>query len=380
MRATPYGWLALGSLMLAFIMLSDGSGANEHGDAMVSRQLGNDVFASGGEVRLSEEIYGDAIAAGGAVTIDATVRGDTVLAGGEIQLRGTTDEDAYVAGGEVEVSGHIAGSARIAGGEIELDRDAVIDGAVSLAGGRVTMAGRIGQYLQVGAGRVRIDGQVDGDVDVAGGELSIGPGAVINGALTFRGPKPPQVAEGAEVRGGVRHIEERERAGLMAFAGVFTLMWIAGWLIVGWIVLALWPGFARAVVETARNRLGPSLLMGLALLVGMPIALVALASSLIGLPLALLLLCLYLVLLPLGYIAAAVAIGDWLLPRIRRGAEVATRHRVFMLLGVLIVLFVLTRIPYLGGLLSLLVLLAGMGSLALAAIARYRGSRGAATA
>jgi cytoskeletal protein CcmA (bactofilin family) len=345
---------------------------------MLTRQLGNDTFASGGSVALSEEIYGDAIAAGGEVTIDAAVRGDALLAGGEVELGGTVDEDVYAAGGEVEVSGHILGSARIAGGDIELGPESVVDGAVSIAGGDVVVDGRIGQYLQVAAGSARIEGTVEGDVEVSGGSLDIGPRAVINGALTFRGPQPPEVADGATVRGGVQHIEAHERRGVGAFVGVFALLWLAGWLIVGWIVLALWPGFAGAVVDTARNRTAASFITGFALLVGVPILLVALSVSLIGLPLALLLLCVYLLLLPLGYIAAAAAIGDWLLPRLRRGAEIATRHRVFMLLGVLVALFVITRIPYLGGLVLLVVLLVGMGSLALAAVARHRAARTAA--
>ncbi|HJS21483.1 MAG TPA: hypothetical protein VJ764_02405 [Steroidobacteraceae bacterium] len=377
MTATRSGWSAIGSMFLAVLWMSNAA-AKEDGDVMLSRQLGNDIFATGGSVRLSEEIYGDGIAAGGEVNIDSIVRGDALLAGGEVELGGSVDEDLYAAGGEVEVTGHVAGSARIAGGAIELDRDSIIDGAVSLAGGEVTVDGRIGQYLQVAAGITNINGEIGGDVEVAGGELSVGPGAVIAGSLTFRGPKAPQVAAGATVRGGVKHIEERKHSGIKAFVGVFALLWLVGWLIVAWIVLALWPGFARTVVETARNRLAASILTGLALLIGVPILLVALASSLIGLPLALLLLCVYLLLLPLGYLAAAAAIGDWLLARLRRGAEIATRHRVFMLLGVLVVLFVITSVPFVGGLVALLVLLVGMGSLALAAFARHRAGGAAA--
>jgi hypothetical protein len=369
---------ALGLALLALMLVSAPLHAEEHGEGMISRKLGNDVFATGGSIRLGEEIYGDAIAAGGEVNVDAIVRGDALLTGGEVDLGGSVDEDVYAAAGEVDVTAHIAGSARIAGGDIELERDAVVDGAVSLAGGDVTVAGRIGQYLQVAAGSTQIDGQVEGDVEVSGGKLSVGPKAVINGSLTFRGPKPPEVEEGAVVRGGVRHIEEREHGGLKAFASVLALLWIAGWLIVGWIVLALWPGFARAVVGTARERLAASLITGFVLLVAVPVVIVMLASSLIGLPLALLLLCVYLLLLPLGYIAAAAAIGEALLTRMRRGAEIATRHRVLALIAVLIVLLVLSSIPLVGGLLCGIVLLAGMGALALAAFARYRGGSAAA--
>jgi len=107
-------------------------------------------------------------------------------------------------------------------------------------------------------------------------------------------------------------------------------------------------------------------------LVCVPIALLFLIISILGIPLALLLFCLYLLLLPLGYLAAAAAIGEWLLTRLHRGAEVLTRERILMLIAVLIVLFVLTRVPVLGGALRFLVIIAGIGSLLIASAARHR--------
>lgn len=351
------------------------SAAPERGKEAVGRRLGNDVFAAGADIRLTDEIYGDAIAAGGSVTLGGTVRGDTVAAGGELKLRGSTDEDLYAAGGEVLVTGHVAGSARIAGGEVELDRDAVIDGGVSLAGGRVVVDGRVGQYLQIAAGSARLDGRIGGDVEASGGELTVGPGAVIDGTLTFRGPEPPEVAASAQVRGGVQHIPAKgDRHALRAALGLAALVWLAGWIIAGCVLLAIWPGFASSVTNTATQRFGLSLLGGFLLFVGMPVAIVLLAISLVGIPLGLFVLCAYLVLLPLGYLASATAIGDWLLPRIRRGAGIATRHRIFMLLGVLVALSLLTRVPVLGGILTLLVILTGMGSIVIAATGRYRGT------
>jgi hypothetical protein len=113
------------------------------------------------------------------------------------------------------------------------------------------------------------------------------------------------------------------------------------------------------------------LLTGFLILVATPVLVLLLTVSLVGIPLGLLLLCLYLVILPLGYLASAVAIGDWLLPRIRKGAAIATGHRILMLLGVLLALFAVTRLPIIGGVVGLLVLLTGMGALLLAAVGRY---------
>jgi hypothetical protein len=135
--------------------------------------------------------------------------------------------------------------------------------------------------------------------------------------------------------------------------------------------MAVWPGFARSVTDTATRRFGVSLLAGFLVLLAAPVTILMLCVSLIGIPLGLLVLCLYLVMLPLGYLASAAAIGDWLLPRMRKGAAIATRHRVFMLLGVLIALFIVTQVPFIGGLIGLLVILTGMGSLLLAAAAIY---------
>lgn len=372
------GWMVIGVTASAFLIGGAPSLASEYGNTMFSRQLGNDLFATGGEVRLADEIYGDAIAAGGAVTLEGTVRGDALIAGGRLALRGTVDEDVYATGGEIRVAGHIAGTTRLAGGQIDLDRDAVIDGGASLAGGQVTVDGHLGQYVQIAAGSVRINGQIAGDVEAAGGELSVGPNAVIEGSLTFRGPEPPQVAAGAQVRGGIKHIEEKhDRRILGRVLGTFALLWLLGWIIVGCVLIALWPGFARSVSEAATRRFGVSLLTGLLVLVAVPVLVLMLMISLIGAPLGLLLLCLYLVLLPLGYLASAAAIGDWLLPRLRKGAEIATRHRVLMLLGVLVALYFVTRLPVIGGIVGLLVMLTGMGAMLLAAVARYGANGGA---
>ena len=152
-----------------------------------------------------------------------------------------------------------------------------------------------------------------------------------------------------------------------------------GWIIAGTILLVLWPGSAHAVSEVARRQPWIVLLLGFAVLVCVPVALLFLIITIIGIPLALMLLFLYLLLLPLGYLASAAAIGEWLLSRTQGGAQVVTRQRVLMLIGVLIGLFVLTRIPVLGGMLRFLLIIGGIGSLVMAGAQRHRGETATAT-
>ena len=368
-RAVP---LTLLIVCLCACLAGQGAFAREYDT--VGRSFGNDVFMAGSNVRVTEGSPGDAILAGGWISTSGAVRGDEVATGGQVDLGANVAGSLYAAGGHVRLDGKVDRNARIAGAHIEVGPEADVQGGLSIGGGEVAVDGRVGKYLQVGAGRTRIDGHVGGDVDVASGELNIGPHAVIDGALTYYGPQPPTVAQGASIRGGTHYVERKHwypRAHHRGF-GAPAWIWLAGWIVAGSILLALWPGFARSVSEAARRQPGIALLLGFAVLVCVPVALLLLTLSIIGIPLALLLLCLYLLLLPLGYLAAAAAIGEWLLVRMHRGAEILTRQRVLMLIAVLIVLFVLSRVPLLGGTLRFLLIIAGFGSLVIASAARHQ--------
>jgi hypothetical protein len=374
-RGTP---LAL-MICLCMCLATQGVGAREHETA--SHTFGNDVFMAGSDVRVTNGSPGDAILAGGWVFTSGAVQGDEVATGGQVNLGADVDGGLYAAGGRVRLDGKVGHNARIAGGHVEVGPEAQVQGGLTIGAGEVAVNGRVGKYLQVGAGRARIDAHVGGNVDVASGELSVGPDAIIDGLLTYYGPQPATIDSGAQIRGGTHFVERKHwnRAGHRRAFGAAAWIWLAGWIIAGTILLALWPGFAHSVSEVTRQYPWIVLLLGFAVLVCVPVALVLLTITIVGIPLALLLLFLYLLLLPLGYLASAAAIGEWLLARIRGGAQVLARQRILMLIGVLIVLFVLTRIPLLGGTLRFLLIVAGVGSLVMASALRHRGETATAT-
>jgi hypothetical protein len=351
------------------------------GASEVQSTLGDDLFMAGSEVRIADGSRGDAILAGGWISTGGAVHGDEVATGGQLNLSADVDGGVYAAGGRVHLDGRVGHNARIAGGHVNLGPKAEVQGGLTIGGGEVTVNGRVGKYLQIGAGSTHIDGHVSGNVDVASGELSVGPNAVIDGVLTYYGPQPATIDSAAQIHGGTHFIERKhwKRGGHRRAFGTSAWIWLAGWIIAGSVLLALWPGFAQAVGEIARRQPWIVLLLGFAVLVCVPVALLFLVITIVGIPLALMLLFLYLLLLPLGYLASAAAIGEWLLARMQRGAQVVTRQRVLMLIGVLIGLFVLTRIPVLGGILRFLLIAGGIGSLVMAGAQRHRGETATAT-
>jgi cytoskeletal protein CcmA (bactofilin family) len=341
----------------------------EDNDAPRLIRLGEDVFLAGEEVRHNAENNGDTLMAGNDVTLTGRVGGDAILAGQNVTVRADVGQDLYAAGAQVYISGTVNGSARVAGGEVEIADQAVIEDGLSIGGGEVEMNGRAGSYVQVAGGEVSINGQVNGNVVVTGGEVKLGPAAVIEGTLTYRGDREPEIASGAQIRGGVQNVpgDREDEHRWPAILGGIALLWMAGWIIAGIVLIALMPRAVSTITTTVRERPGRTLLTGVILLVLVPLAIVILAFTLIGLPLALITLLAYLALLPLGFLAGIASLSDWVLPRLRAGKPVSTGMRIGTFIAAGVILFALTWIPVVGALISFLLLLLGVGGLLVAA-------------
>lgn len=328
------------------------------------RRLGDDLFVAGDAVAWQQATPGDAALVGRTVEAGGKVGGDAMLAGRNVEVAATIGQDLYAAGGAIRVTGTVGDSARLAGGEVTIAPAASIDGGASLAGGRVTIDGRIGRYASVAAGATRVNGRIDGDLTVAGGELALGPQAVVQGRLAYRGPQPAQIAAGAQVQGGI----DQPRADASSGSSVWMLWWgaawIVGWVAAGAVLLVAAPRVTRRVTDALRARPLASSLFGLLLLLGLPLLIVLLMVTVIGVPLGLLSIALYLVLVPIGTLASAAALGDWALAR--RGASARTSRRVLAMALALVVLFALALVPYVGWLVWMLSVLFGIGAIALA--------------
>lgn len=333
-----------------------------------SASLGSDVFRAGDRVVFTDTVTGDALLTGGEVDLQGSVGGDVAAAGGEVEIGGSVGQDLYAAGGRVTVRGRVSGSARLAGGKVEVAENASIEDGVSIAGGEVRLRGEVGRYLQIAGGNVRIDGRVDGDVNVSAGRLSVGPGAVIAGRLTHRGPDEPHVDSGAQIAGGVDHVSKR-RDGKVAgrVFGAFAFVWWLGWTSIGVLLIALLPQATRAITDRIRTRPGAAALLGFAVLCLVPIAILIAAITLIGIPLAILLALVYVILLPLGCLASVAALVDALLARVRKTAPPTTLMRAGAFVLAAIVIYLVTRIDFVGGLVAFAFLIVGLGGLVFAA-------------
>lgn len=371
--AATRGWLL--PMFCASIFVAACGGRS--GPDPSERRMGRDWFSAGSDVRLSQPVDGDVVMAGGRVEVNGAIAGDGVLAGGNVHIRAPITGDLYAAGGEVAMDATVEGSSRFAGGTVRIGPESELEGGVSVAAGEAEVAGDLGDYLQMMAGRARIDATIGGNVDVVSPAVEIGPAARIGGSLTVHGPNPPTLLPGAVVNGEVQHVATNEPSGWAAWGAALLLaaLFVIGLGLVGAVLLALWPTFTRSVAELPRKRPGRALLVGAAVLLGGPIALFLLFVSVIGAPLGVLGLFMYLLLFPLGYVATALVISDALLRRWQPD-EHHVLPRALALVLVLLVLSLVVALPFVGGPIAFAASVLGAGSIALGVARQVHPRRG----
>lgn len=316
---------------------------------------------SGGTVVVeqSETIRGDLDAFAGSVVIRGTVTGDVNAFAGDVFVA----EGARIGG---DLSG-AAGSIRIAG---------TVEGTVSGASGDLTIAesGVVGA-LDGGAGSVTIAGIVRGDATVGAESLVVGPTGVVAGDLRYDASEfvNEGTVEGRTVRdeGIVTGPQFDPLAGVgEVVLGVYGFLVN---LVLGAILLLLFPGFSARVADRALSDPIRSGGVGLLALVGVPVALVLFAITIVGIPITIVGAFLFAIVAWVGAVYGRFVVGEWLTEL----ADVGDRW-LALLVG-FVVVAVAVRLPFLGPLVQLVVFLLGFGALALVTYEAYRGRSGEET-
>jgi hypothetical protein len=354
------------AVALALAALAAGPAAAQEARGMVVLRgtHDEDVYLAGGTVDSRAHVRGDLAAAGGQVSVAGEVSGDVLAAGGQVDLVGSVGDDVRAVGGQVRFAGDVGGDAVAAAGSIGIDADATVGGRALLAGSQIEVAGRVGKGIQAAGRTVVLSGEVGGDVEVIAERLDVLGSARIDGKLAYVSAEPAHIAPGARIVGAVTH--RKPEPASRAAEVVLGVLLVAGSFLVGWAMQAVFPRFTLAAARDVAAEPVRCLLIGVALLVGGPIAVAFLLASVVGAPLGLVGGAAWLASLVPGYVLAAAALAEVGL-RLRGRPDPTRRHRLLALLLGLLALRLVRMVPVLGGLVSFAALALGLGALALRA-------------
>ncbi len=327
----------------------------------------------------SETIDDTLLVAAETVLIEGVVTGDLVAVGRRIDISGSVNGNLLTFAETVTVSGKVGGLALgaaslydlrgatvaddlwAAGKKVGIDEQARVGGNAAIAGESSSIEGSVGRDLYVFAETVELSGKLGQDLEAFAGRLRLLGDAHIGGNVRFRSASEDRLhrAETVRVDGDVEFLDMPEELDKGSrYARLEFYLWqlarLIGAFLVGVALLWLVPGFRSMSIGAGVEAL-KSTGLGLVALVSVPIIAVLVAFTIVGLPLTLIAIAAWLLGLYLAKIVVGAIIGRMVLSE--------SNSLPWTLLAGLAIVIVAVNLPVIGGVISFLLTIFGLGLL-----------------
>ncbi len=335
-RRTAISILVVGVVVLS---LFSGVGVAQSGVS------GTTTVESGETVSSVSGVYGTVI-------IEGTVTGDVSGLAGNVVIRegGLVEGNLDAAAGNIRIAGTVRNSVSAGTGSVHLTETGIVEGD-----------------FEVGAGDVRIDGTIQGDARIGAGSIRLGDEAAIAGSLTYDGSlQGNRDAVAGEIT------RDRSLGGDIVTdfqplaTGIFAINAFLFNLLVGALLLGLFPKFSDRLADRVTTDTVKSGLVGVAVFIAVPVVLVLVAITVIGIPISIAGVFAFLLIAWIGLVYGRFAVGVWLL------SLAAVENRWGGLVVGLLLGAILGMVPIIGGFVNFGIFVLGLGALVLGLVGRRR--------
>lgn len=352
-------------MVLSMVALATETTSEEHVFIDADETIKGPGFYAGDTVQIDGIIDGITFVAGREVRINGEIKGDLFAAAQEIIIDGKINGNLFSAGENIVINGKVKGDVFGAAKEINITKEAVNYRDVFVAGSKIVHTGKIDRQLFAAAQDMNIHGSIDDDVKLDVENLKIHDSAVIKGNVAYSSSNQGSISPNAQVTGKIDWNEitpDEEATGEGQNKFTPMLISLAGALLL-WLIITFWrPQFW---IRTSEVILGQSLKtigVGFLVLLVTPILAILLMITVIGIPLGIILSLIYGVSIYLTKIIVAVALGYG----IAKKFSWPEKHKgVWLVLLGLVILTLLSNLPFIGFIVKLVTIVLGLGSLLL---------------
>ena len=324
------------------------------------------------DINVAGTVKGDLIAAGDGITISGTVEGNVLAFGRRVEITGTVGGTVIAAAQNVTISGKVGGSVISGGSVVTLSGDVVrnfVGGGQTIS---LTKGARVGGNVAAGGGELLIENDIQKDVFAAanefsfrgsarnvtfgGSQVSLMSTARVGGDFTARVRKDGDVhIDPAAMIAGMKRIELRPAAPSdYSRAGYYfwQIVRVIAAFITGLVVFRLAPWLAPTRIASGVDWLKAGGL-GFVALVSIPIAAIIVACTVIGLPLAIASAVVWLA----GLYMAKIMVAEFV------GRTLFKKSGAMSLLAGLALVILVVNLPIIGGVISVVLYLLGLGAI-----------------
>ncbi|NJB70404.1 putative acyltransferase (DUF342 family) [Saonia flava] len=371
-------------LLCPMLMLSQFE-ANE--EITVSEEQKDDIYRAAETININAKVRGDAVLAGGTIIINDSIGQDLVVAGGEITVNGHVADDIRAAGGKLIIDSDVGDDVIVAGGEVVITENSVvygnlinfsgdidvkgeIKGNIKSYAGDIEVNGKVGQDIKLYAADVKINGTIEGKSEIVAESIYIGDNAKFYDDVEYWSESKEVDFKNSLIASKALFNEDLQRDGEGFFMKGFGIAAIGFWifyLFSAFLIIVIlnyfFKGFFSKSVDYLDNNVWRSLGYGALYLVGLPILIVICVLVVIGIPLGLFLFFFYLFSLLFGHLITALLTSHYLNKSKNKSWDFWTI--VFVAIGIAAVIRLLTFIPFIGALVSMVTIIIGYGLLLL---------------
>jgi cytoskeletal protein CcmA (bactofilin family) len=332
---------------------------------LITETIESDAYLLSGNGNVQADVLGDLYIAGGSINIEGNVHEDLVIAGGRVSITGNVLGDLRVVGGQVTIYGNVGDDVVIAGGQVDISKKSYITGSLVAGAGVLTVDGQVDGDLRGVLGLLVLNGSIGGDVNITVEDnISISPIASIRGDLNYAALFEADIPE--EVINGKVNFKKFERESVAEDLTYVFFISKAYSFLAALLLALIFVMFApNALVKSAklsREHTFRSFGVGVLTMITMSVGSLILMLTVVGIPLAMIALAALLIILYIGKIYTAV----WLSSYVFKFKKKVKRLHLFTAIGsALFVYYFISLIPFLGWVINLILFMIGVGSLVL---------------
>ncbi len=340
------------------------------GDILIDKPREDDTYHAGETIKVNAPIQGDLVIAGGNLMVNDSINGDLTAAVGELFLNNYVADDVRIAVGRATIDSEIGDDLIVFGGEVVLTENALIRGNLKCFAGNIEIHGDVIGKLDIKGADVLIDGTIKETSKIIGEDITIGANAQFyndveywnsDGDIDF---KSSLVHTEAQFNEDFK--EEKSQLALATFGTTSIKLWVSyilSSLLVILVLHALFRNAFSSATEGLENNLLKSFGFGLIYLIGIPLLILLAFLMIIGIPLGLFATAIFVFSLLFGHLVAALLVVYYL--RNRNEKNWGFWSITFLALLCAIVLRLLTTIPFVGIMTSVIILSITYGALTL---------------
>ncbi len=331
-------------------------------------------FAAGKNITINGQVNGDLMCAGQNVVINGQVNGDVLCAASSFTLNGPIEGSLRLITQTAMLSQPVSGNASILAQNFESVSSFIAAKDISLVAQQARINGTIGRDFQALVQNLNLDGQVRGNSYLRVQNFNYGPNSQIDGDLTFYSskdlPEKPSLTKGkyqfiSASMPGISFDKERLFESfttiLRPLLFVFLLFKFGFFLIIGSILISLFPAFFLSVSRQIQQSWSRALAWGILLQLAAVLAMTLFIITIIGIPLVVSFIPIWLITLFVAKLSVSLFIGQKLASLLK--SNLGSLPIVYTYIIGLICYFIINQLLFISWFSSFILTSLGLGGL-----------------